>query len=68
LSYTQQLWGLSRSLSGSGRLAPVADQLGALEAVLESELRRAEVIAHELERLSATSDDNEGRTRLSASA
>jgi hypothetical protein len=51
LSYTHQLWGLSRSLTGSERLAGFAEQLGELEAVLEAELRRAELIANELERL-----------------
>jgi hypothetical protein len=51
LSYTQQLWGLSRSLRGSERLTGFAEQLGELEAVLEAELRRAELIATELERL-----------------
>jgi hypothetical protein len=51
LSYTHQLWGLSRSLIGSQRLAGFAEQLGELEAVLEAELRRAELIANELERL-----------------
>lgn len=57
LSYTQQLWGLSRSLSASSRLTSVAERLGELEAVLEAELRRAELIATELERLDRTSDD-----------
>lgn len=51
LSYTHQLWGLSRSLRGSERLTGFAEQLGELEAVLEAELRRAELIATELERL-----------------
>ncbi|HSK91186.1 MAG TPA: hypothetical protein VK875_07730 [Euzebyales bacterium] len=51
LSYTHQLWGLSRSLSGTERLSSFADKLGELEAVLEAELRRAEQIAGELERL-----------------
>ena len=51
LSYTHQLWGLSRSLTGSERLTSFAEQLGELEAVLEAELRRAELIANELERL-----------------
>ena len=68
LSYTQQLWGLSRSLSASSRLARVAEQLGELEAVLEAELRRAEVIANELERLSGSSDEPGERRRLPASA
>lgn len=51
LSYTHQLWGLSRSLTGSERLTGFAEQLGELEAVLEAELRRAELIANELDRL-----------------
>ena len=51
LSYTHQLWGLSRSLRASERLTGFADRLGELEAVLEAELRRAELIAGELERL-----------------
>jgi hypothetical protein len=45
------LWGLSRSLSSSERLTSFAEQLGELEAVLEAELRRAEQIATELERM-----------------
>lgn len=51
LSYTQQLWGLSRSLSSSEIHSGVAEQLSQLEAVLEAELRRADQIAGELERL-----------------
>jgi len=64
LSYTHQLWGLSRSLSGSSRMTGVADQLGELEAVLEAELRRAELIAGELERLGEQTADDQ----LSATA
>lgn len=62
LNYTAQLWGLSRSLSSSERLARVAERLSELEAGLETELRRAEIIARELER-AAGSDE-----RLAASA
>ena len=58
LSYTQQLWGLSRTLSGSTRLTSVAEQLGELEAVLEAELRRAELIANELERLDEGTEES----------
>jgi hypothetical protein len=64
LSYTQQLWGLSRSLSASTSLKSVADQLGELEAVLEAELRRAELIATALERI----DDGTPGSQLSATA
>lgn len=67
LSYTQQLWGLSQSLSTTNRLTAVAEQLGELEAVLEAELRRAEVIANELERLDRAPGATE-QGRLSASA
>jgi hypothetical protein len=42
----------------------VADQLGELEAVLEAELRRAELIAGELERLGEQTADDQ----LSATA
>ncbi len=62
LSYTQQLWGLSRSLSASTRLSSVAEQLGQLEAVLEAELRRAELIANELERLGESSVEGAGES------
>lgn len=64
LSYTHQLWGLSRSLSASSPLTGVAEQLGELEAVLEAELRRAELIAGELERLGEQTVDDQ----LSATA
>lgn len=64
LSYTQQLWGLSRTLSSSTRLTGVAEQLGELEAVLEAELRRADLIASELERLG----DGRARPQVVASA
>lgn len=52
LSYTRQLWGLSRTLSANQRMAGVAERLHELETVLETELRRARMIAGELERLS----------------
>ncbi|CAN5917900.1 hypothetical protein BH23ACT10_BH23ACT10_24380 [soil metagenome] len=68
LSYTQQLWGLSRSMSSSNRLTKVAEQLGELEVVLEAELRRAEIIAHELEQLDRTGDAITDEPELSASA
>lgn len=68
LSYTQQLWGLSRSLSASSRLAGVAEQLGELEVVLEAELRRAEVIANELERLGEPGANGSDQTQLPATA
>jgi hypothetical protein len=64
LSYTQQLWGLSRSLSASTSLNSVAEQLGELEAVLEAELRRAELIATALERI----DDGAPDAQLPATA
>ena len=64
LSYTHQLWGLSRSLSASSRMTSVAEQLGELEAVLEAELRRAELIAGELERL----DEATSESQMPASA
>lgn len=51
LSYTQQLCGLSRTISRSERLVAVAARLDELEAVLEAELRRAEQITAELDRL-----------------
>lgn len=63
LSYTHQLWGLSRSLSGSTRMTGVAERLGELEGRLEAELRRAELIAGELERLNEQSS-----TQLPATA
>lgn len=59
LSYTHQLWGLSRSLQASTRMTGVAERLGELEAQLEAELRRAELIAGELERLNHTSDPSQ---------
>lgn len=62
LSYTQQLWGLSRSLSASSPLTNVAEQLGELEAVLEAELRRAELIASELQRIGEHSGDSQFST------
>jgi len=68
LSYTHQLWGLSRALSGSDRLTNVADQLGELEAVLEAELRRAEQIAGELERLGDRHADIPEELQLPATA
>lgn len=68
LSYTQQLWGLSRTLSGAAHLSAVADQLGALELALESELRRAEQIATELERLSELRAQATESLRLEATA
>lgn len=64
LSYTHQLWGLSRSLQASTRMTGVADRLGELEAQLEAELRRAELIADELERI----DRPAGASQLPASA
>lgn len=72
LTYTQQLWGLSRSLSSSERLSGVAEQLSQLEAVLEAELRRAEQITDELERLGVRRrrrpDDLDGDATVSATA
>lgn len=68
LSYTQQLWGLSRTLSGAEHLSAVADQLGALELALERELRRAEQIATELERLSELRAQATESLRLEATA
>lgn len=68
LSYTQQLWGLSRTLSGAGHLTGVADQLGALELALEGELRRAEQIATELERISELRTEDNGSLHLEATA
>ncbi len=68
LSYTQQLWGLSRSLSSSRPLSGVAEQLGELEAVLEAELRRAELIANELERLGGSRGEATDRRELPARA
>jgi hypothetical protein len=59
LSYTHQLWGLSRSLQASTRMTGVAERLGELEAQLEAELRRAELIAGELERLNQPSDPSQ---------
>lgn len=51
LSYTHQLCGLSRALTGPSPAVSVAEQLTELEAGLEAELRRAAQIASELERL-----------------
>lgn len=68
LSYTHQLWGLSRSLSGSSRLTGVAEQLSELEAVLEAELRRAELITGELERLGQHAGDATADAQLPATA
>lgn len=59
LSYTHQLWGLSRSLQASTRMTGVAERLGELEAQLEAELRRAELIAGELERIDRPSDPSQ---------
>jgi hypothetical protein len=39
-------------------LTSVAEQLGELEAVLEAELRRAELIANELERLDEGTEES----------
>lgn len=68
LSYTQQLWGLSRSLSGSERLSAVAEQLSELEAALEAELRRAEQIAGELEHRPVGDVEADGDMGLPATA
>lgn len=68
LSYTHQLWGLSRTLSNTGHLSGVADQLGALELALEGELRRAEQIAGELERLSELRGTTSALQHLEATA
>lgn len=59
LSYTHQLWGLSRSLQASTRMTGVAERLGELEAQLEAELRRAELIAGELERIDRPSNPSQ---------
>jgi hypothetical protein len=62
------LWGLSRSLSSSERLTSFAEQLGELEAVLEAELRRAEQIATELERMGERRVSASGTMQLEATA
>ncbi|MBW3603853.1 MAG: hypothetical protein KY460_02890 [Actinobacteria bacterium] len=49
-------------------MAQVAEQLGELRAVLEAELRRAEVIAHELERLGEPGTNGADQTQLPATA